>query len=154
MYALKKEAEMLDEKIIHEIAKLNSKLKKIEKRVYELAKREHQRVLKRVLEKEDGLVDYELHVEIVFYDNEEAIATYEEYLKPNFLLDRKSNLNDNQNHNVTSALCSHPLLNAQKHCWLLHYLYDDILLLWKQILSITTLCVDIEVSYQYEESLK
>jgi hypothetical protein len=145
---------MLDEQKIHHIAKLNSRLRKVEKRVYELAKKEHQRVLKRVLEKEDGIIDYELHVRIVFYSNEEEIATYEEYLKPNFLLDRKSNLNDNQNHNVSSTLYPHPLLNAQKHCWLLHHLYDDVLLPWEQILSIDILFVDIDVSYQYEESLK
>jgi hypothetical protein len=145
---------MLDENHIKNIARLNSKLKKIEKRVYELAKKEHQRVLKRVLEKEDCIVDYELHVKIVFYSKEEEMATYEEYLKPNFLLDKKTNLNDNQNHNVTSTLYPHPLLNAQKHCWLLHHLYDNVLLPWEQILSIDTLCVDVEVSYQYEESLK
>lgn len=145
---------MLDEQKIHHIAKLNSKLKKIEKRVYELAKKEHQRVLKRVLEKEDGIIDYELHVKIFFYSDEEEITHYEEYLKPNFLLDRKSNLADNQDHNVTSTLYPHPLLNAQKHCWLLHHLYDDVLLSWEQILSIDSLYIDIDVSFQYEESLK
>lgn len=145
---------MLDDATVKQIANLNSKLKKIEKRVYELAKKEHQRVLKRVLEKEDGIVDYELHVEIVFYFKEEEIATYEEYMKPNFLLDRKSNLDDKQNHNVTSTLYPHPLLNAQKHCWLLHHLYDDVLLSWEQITNIDYLAIDIQVSYQYEESLK
>lgn len=145
---------MLDETTVKDIARLNSKLKRVEKRVYELAKKEHQRVLKKVLEREDGIVDYELHVKIVFYSNEEEITTYEEYLKPNFLLDRKTNLNDNQNHNVTSTLYPHPLLNAQKHCWLLHHLYDDILMPWEQILKVDTLFVDIDVSYQYEESLK
>jgi hypothetical protein len=145
---------MLDDIIVNQIAKLNSRLRKVEKRVYELAKKEHQRVLKRVLEKEDGIIDYELNVKIFFYSDEEEITSYEEYLKPNFLLDRKSNLADNQNHNVTSTLYPYPLLNAQKHCWLLHHLYDDVLLSWEQILSIDSLYIDLDVSFQYEESLK
>jgi len=145
---------MLDNKTVKHIAKFNSKLKKTEKRVYELAQKEHQRILKRVLEKDCGIVDYELSVNIVFYAHEKEVATYEEYFKPNFLLDRKSNFNDNQNHNVTSTIYPHPALNAQKHCWLLHHLYDDVLLSWEKILSIDTIAIDIEVLYQYEESLK
>ncbi|MBE0490626.1 MAG: hypothetical protein IBX44_00065 [Sulfurospirillum sp.] len=136
---------MLDDKTVRDIAKLNTKLKKVEKRVYALAKKEHQKVLKRVLEKEDGIVDYELHVNMVFYSKEEEITAYEEYFKPNFLLDRSSNFNDNQNHNVSSALYPHLVLNAQKHCWLLHHLYDDVMLSWQQILSVDEIAIDIDV---------
>lgn len=145
---------MIDNKTVKHIGKLNTKLKKTEKRVYKLAKKEHQRVLKKVLEKEDGITDYELYVNIFFYCGEEEITNYEEYFKPNFLLDRKSHFNDNQNHNVTKSIHSHPLLNAQNHCWLLHHLYDDAILSWQQILSIDKMIIDIDVSYQYDESLK
>lgn len=145
---------MLDNKIVKQLGKLNTKLQKIEKRVYGLAKKEHQRVLKKVLEKKDCIVDYELYINIFFYYDEEEIATYEEYFKPNFLLDKTSNFNDNQNHNVTKGIHYHPLLNAQNHCWLLHHLYDDAMLSWQQILSIDKIAIDIDVSYQYDESLK
>lgn len=145
---------MLNEKTVETIAKLNKKLKTVEQRAHELAKHEHQSILKRVLEKENGICDYELEIVFAFFNGEEEIVLHTEYMKPHFLLDKPKNLNDKQNHNVTSNIFPNQKLNAQKHCWLLHVLYDDLLISWQDIVKIDEVWFDINISLQYKESLK
>ena len=137
---------------VQQIAKLNEQLCVIEEKIYTLAKVQNQTALKMLINKENAITDYELGVEISFFinDNEEAIVSWEEYLKPHFLEDIPCcNINDQENHNVSSSFIMNHELNAQKHCWLMHRLYDDFHIDWSDILLIKNVCFDINVKYQY-----
>ncbi|MEA2017396.1 MAG: hypothetical protein U9N59_03015 [Campylobacterota bacterium] len=62
-------------------------INQIENRIYTLAKKQNQLALKKLLENEDGIVDYKLVVKIYFYTNENKIHSHIEDLKPCFLND-------------------------------------------------------------------
>lgn len=136
---------------VQQIAKLNDQLRIIEEKIYNLAKVQNQIALKMLINKENAITDYELEAEIHFFTNdEEAIVSWEEYLKPHFLEDiHCCNLNDQQDHNVSSSIIAHNELNSQKHCWLMHRLYDDFQVDWNDILLIKNVWFDINVKYQY-----
>ena len=58
-----------------------------ENKIYNLAKKQNQIALKKLLECEDEINDYKLEVKIYFYINENKIYTYGKDLKPCFLND-------------------------------------------------------------------
>lgn len=135
---------------LKKIQVLNDKLERAEERIYNLAKAQNQIVIKKILEKEQGIIDYELEIELFFYINEEELISFNEYIKPHFLKDTPCNINDKKNHNVTRGIYDNPELNSQKHCWLMHSLYDDYYVPWEDICKITLLSFDINIRYQYE----
>ena len=112
---------------VQQIAKFNQQLRIIEEKIYNLAKVQNQLALKMLINKENAITDYELEVDINFYtEDEEAIVSWDEYLKPHFLEDiHCCSINDKEDHNVSSSIITHHELNNQKHCWLMHRLYDD-----------------------------
>ena len=114
------------------LEKLNQKLTKIEAKIYDLAKYKFQSTQKR----RDELTDFEIDIEITLYSGDKEILILQESLKNHFNGQCKTNLNDGENHNVTSSIITNEALNTQQHCWLLHRLYDDYNISWKRILTI------------------
>ena len=121
------------------LEKLNQKLTKIEAKIYDLAEYKFQSTQKR----RDELTDFEIDVEITLYSGEKEILILQESLKNHFNGQCKTNLNDGENHNVTSAMITNEALNNQQHCWLLPRLYDDYNISWKRILTIDSVWFEI-----------
>ena len=139
--------------MVRQVDELNNKLIAIEEEIYHLAKEAYYEAEKKLQDNTDGMTDYELDVQLVFYDKEDEVAEWEEMLKHYFVNGRVPRINDKQCHNVSGSLIDNEALNAQKHCWLLHSLYDDQDLTWDDVLSITDMWFGINVSYQYEKEL-
>jgi hypothetical protein len=150
----------LTDKEIEKIDRLNNRLIAIEEEIYLLAKIENDRARKKVVESADpNMYDYELMVNLMFintkekdeYEDPKEIYSWDEpvYFK-SFEEGDPFGINDKQCHNVSSAFIKNRALNTQKHCWLLHRLYDDFFVSWKDILSINNIYFDINLSYQYE----
>ena len=137
----------LDEKDIEKLEKLNDQLTVIETKIYDLAKQKFDSNFEQMNGSRDN---YDLEVEISFYYKDTEIAVWTEPLKSNFLNEHPTYINDGNNHNVTSSTIKHQILNSQKHCWLLHRLYDDFLLPWKKILKIDNISFDIIEHNQYK----
>ena len=127
------------ETYIPALEKLNQKLTKIEAKIYDLAEYKFQSTQKR----RDELTDFEIDIEITFYAGDKEILILQESLKNHFNGQCKTNLNDGENHNVTSAMITNEALNTQQHCWLFHRLYDDYNISWKRILTIDRVWFDI-----------
>ncbi|MGE4455990.1 MAG: hypothetical protein AB7E13_03525 [Arcobacteraceae bacterium] len=93
------------------------------------------------------IVDYEMELEISFYNSqEEVLAIYRDWIS-------NINLNcwqvaDGKNHNDFFTSTNHEM-SGQKQCWLFHSLYDHLNLTIEQILTIEDIWWDINVSYQY-----
>ena len=137
-----------------EIENLNNRLTRLEENIYNRSKEQNQVALKKLLDGEDGIYDYELEVDIGFFIQEDELISWREMCKAYFLDDtRHWNINDTKNHNTTSCCWQHKELNTQKHCWLLHRLYDDFGISWSDIVKIETICFDINVLYQYKDEL-
>jgi len=62
-------------------------INQLENKIYTLAKKQNQIALKKLLENEDGMVDYKLVIKIYFYINENIIDAKIEDLKSCFLSD-------------------------------------------------------------------
>lgn len=58
-------------------------------------------------------------------------------------------INDNNCHNITTAFQKDKDLNSQKHCWLLHSLYDHNSLDWNDIFKIDSVYFDVKIQYEY-----
>ena len=144
---------------VQKIDEFNNKLIAIEEKIYHLAKKEYQIAEKEFKQNGEGIVDYELDVKITFdtpdnfFEDTKALVSWEEFFKYSFDDGRTPYINDKQCHNVTSSLIDNKALNEQKHCWLLHSLYDDQLVDWDDILNIETMWVNVAVRYQYEMEL-
>jgi hypothetical protein len=145
---------------VQKIDELNNKLIAIEEEIYLLAEIENNRAKKRVAESSNPhMYDYELMVNLMFLNTKEKdehedpkeIYSWDEpvYFE-SFEEGDPFGINDKQCHNVSSAFIKNRALNTQKHCWLLHRLYDDFFVSWKDILSINNIYFDINLSYQYE----
>lgn len=143
----------LTDKKIKNIEKLNKKLVKIEKKIFDLVYIQNAITQKKLLGKEDDITDFELQVDIVMYSDEKEIANWTEYFKSSFLHKRIHQINDGKDHNVTSCCWKNIELNAQHHCWLLHSLYDDQLVEWNDILKINLVWFDINIRYQYSNAV-
>jgi len=144
----------LNHRKLKEIEKLNKMLVALEESIYNRLKEYNQLALKILLEKENGIYNYELEVNIAFYHekSEEEIISWSEKISNTHFLDetkRHCNINDKKNHNVTSCYWQQKALNSQNHCWILHQLYDDFQISWSDIVKIDTICFDIHVRYQY-----
>jgi len=131
-------------KIFH----LNQQLSLVEEEISLLAQ-EQDKIAQEKLGSNKAMVDYELQVNIFIYASheEENLVSWSEYFKN--IDKRHNNINDKENHNVTSCCWKDSELNSQQHCWILHRLYDDFDISWKDIINVTKISFDIEISYQY-----
>jgi len=137
---------------VQKIKQLNIQLTAKEEEIYLLAQIENNIAMKKMYQKIDNITDYELDLNIAFYkDNDvEELVSFSVRMKSHFMHDIHCNINDKENHNVTSATIDNKTLNEQKHCWLLHSLYDDYAVSWEDILRINCVWFDVTVHYQYE----
>lgn len=145
---------------IQKLNKLNEQLTLIEELIYFRAKEQNQIALRKLLKKEHSIYDYELEAEINFYgkgnwkgkdEDDEHIVTLSENMKSLAITDMSHwGINDKQCHNITTVFQKDSSLNSQKHCWLLHSLYDDYHFSWDDIFCIHNVYFDIKVIYQYE----
>ena len=155
---MKKKLSTLD---VQKIDELNNKLIAIEERIYNLAKKEYQIAEKefRRRKKIEDIIDYELDVKITFdvqddfFEDTKDLVSWQEFFKYSFNAGRTPHINDKQCHNVSGSLIKNRALNIQKHCWLLHRLYDDFYVSWDDILRIETMWINVAVRYQYEIEL-
>lgn len=142
---------------IKQIEKLNQFLQKVEEKAYNLAKIENQRALEKLQNKENNIEDYELEIQFMFFtkdkDDGVELLTMKESIKHHFNKNCEINLNDKENHNVTKFLINSKDLNEQKHCWLLHRLYNEYFISWNRILDINGVYFDINLRLQYDENL-
>jgi len=127
---------------------LNDKLKTIEKKIYHIAFEENQIALKKILEKENDLFAYDIK-EGDEEDPEHLLADWSDFVKSIISKDTWWGIYNDNCHNITSACQKNKVLNSQKHCWLLHSLYDHNNLDWDDILKIDSVCFDVKVKYEY-----
>jgi len=134
---------------VEKIKKLNQNLIEIERKILHLAIEEDGLALKKINNKSNGITDYELSVSISFYQGENEVIDWEESLK-GCSVNKSTNFADAKNHNTTSCCWENTTLNEQHHCWVLHRLYDDFQITWKDILTIDCVWFDVYVQYQYK----
>lgn len=148
----------------NEIVKLsvfNDKLIALEIEIYNLCLTQNQIALKKLLDKET--VDYELNVNVLFYgetymknkdDDEHLLLNLDIGMKHSLLKDDRWGIADGNCHNVSSIFQKNKDLNGQKHCHLLHSLYDDYHFAWDDIFKIEDIYFDIIVQYDYKAKTK
>ena len=143
----------LTTKEIEQINTLNTKLIQIEKQIYNIAYKEYQKALKKVVDKEPHFLDYEIEVHLFIYGEkaveEHLFADWVQSVKPIVLKSSWWGINDNKCHNTTSIFQKNKELNSQKHCSLLHELYDHYALTWDKIFKIGTIYFDVKIQYEY-----
>ena len=135
---------------ISKIKKVNQNLIGIEKKILCLAIEEENLALKKMKNHSHMITDYELSVSISFYQEEDEVIEWKESLK-GCTINKVSNFSNTENHNTTSCCWKNAALNEQHHCWMLHRLYDDFQIAWKDILAIDCVWFDICVRYQYKK---
>ena len=135
----------------HEITaldQLNQRLATTEKWILDLADRFEEETL--ALEPHD----WEMELTYEFTTGSESKAcwftslkhTLEERRNPS--LDHYWGLADENDHNVSRSFA--PELVEQKHCYLMHQLYDDFCLDWDDILSLEWVWLDFELRAQFD----
>ena len=145
---------------IEKLNKLNDKLILIEEIIYSRAKEQNQIALKKLLEKEHNILDYEIEVNYLIYgddyikegdeeDPEHLLADWTDCMKRIMMKEEWWGINDGNCHNTTSAFQKNRDLNSQKHCWLLHSLYDHNPLDWDDIFKIDSVYFDVKIQYEY-----
>ena len=137
-------------KELSKIKKFNSLLKSIEKKIFIEAIEQNKLAVKKLSNKTNNLYDYALEVNLQFYTHNKEILSFIEYVKSTTIDKLDTNINDSINHNIGSCCWKNKKLNSQNHCWLLHRLYDDFHIKWKNILKIYAVLFDINMSYQYK----
>ena len=143
---------------VPKIELLNKILTEIEGKINYKAKKLDAIAQKKLLDKDDEIYDYEIEIEIAIYSYEhtdDPCVFWIETCK-NISSGDKTGwyINDGQNHNVTSCCWKNKELHKQKHCWILHKLYDDFNISWKSILNITAIDYDIRIDYQYTQKIE
>lgn len=148
----------LNKSKIQKLNRLNQQLILIEEQIYIRAKEQNEIALKKLLNKEHSIWDYELEAVVDFYSENSdfdgkddcLVASLTENMKAQIMHDdRPWGINDKQCHNTTAIYQKDNDLNAQKHCWLLHCLYDHYDFTWENIFCIDNVYFDIAISYQY-----
>jgi len=143
----------LNQEEINSLDTLNNKLKNMEEKIYRVVLQENQKALEKIEKKEHNIIGYEIEVEFFIYENSESeeklLVHWKENLKSLFVKEDKWGLNDNRCHNTTSIFQKNELLNRQKHCYLLHNLYDHYSLNWDDIFKIDRIYFDLQIQYEY-----
>lgn len=155
----------LSQEDIKRLGILNDKLIVIEERIYNICLEHNQVALQKILEKENAIIDYQLEVQYMFYgdtyikkgdeeDPEHLLADWNDNIKPIMFRDDWFGIHDGNCHNITSAFQKDEALNAQKHCWLLHSLYDHNPLSWDDIFKVDSVYFDVQIQYEYSSEIK
>ncbi|MDQ7060084.1 MAG: hypothetical protein Q9M43_02745 [Sulfurimonas sp.] len=150
----------LNQEEIQKLDLLNNKLKLIEERIYNICLEQNQIALQKILEKENNILDYEIEVQYMIYgdeyikvgdeeDPEHLLADWTDNIKAILMKDTWWGIHDNNCHNTTSAFQKDKGFNSQKHCWLLHSLYDHKPLDWDDIFKIDSIYFDVQIQYEY-----
>jgi len=152
----------LTDKEVERIDKLNNWLIALEEKIYNLAKVEYLRAEQMC--EATAMEDYEVQVNFIFSTTKEEdeygdyleLASWEEGMHfYTFENEREAfGINDKYDWNVSSSFIKNEALNTQRHCWLLHQLYDNYMIGWEKILRIDHIYYDIVTQHDYEESLE
>lgn len=137
---------------------LNTRLKKLQDKIYNEAINLDKQLLKRVADKNDILYDYEIEIDITFYlkendknyyeDKDNIVTTINEYLKKCSIKDKSMQHRLNTNHNDFRA-CKDDLMYGENHCWWFHSLYEHKEIDFEDMLKIGDIRANIKVQYQY-----
>ncbi|WP_373072190.1 hypothetical protein [Sulfurimonas sp.] len=149
----------------HEIQKLNTLNQQfidIEQTIYDVAYERIQATELELSKNENNIIDYETEVVYYFYAcaendediSDEPLAEFEAHLNLEVMKNDWCGLNDKKCHNTTSVYQKDEDLNTQKHCWLLHSLYDNYSLDWDDIFKIKRIFFDVKVQYEYAVNIK
>lgn len=148
---------------IQKLNKLNQQFIDIEQTIYHVAYKKMQAAELELSKKENNITGYETEVTYYFYassenDNEdisdEPLAEFEDHLNLEVMENDWWGLNDKKCHNTTSIFQKDEDLNTQKHCWLLHSLYDHYSLDWDHIFKIKHIFFVVKVQYEYAVNIK
>ncbi len=139
---------------VRKIGELNQQLIILEEEIYNLAEQEYKTVKNRISQPESTITDFELDVEILFLKGDDEVLVLNEYMNTAFEGKKLTQINDKQCHNVSGSMIENKVLNTQKHCWLLHRLYDDYFIDWDVILQIDCVWFDIIIHYQYKRNIE
>jgi len=129
------------------IERLNQTLEKLEYKLMALGKTYLEEVKS---EKPD---DYELEVVFEFCAGEKEIASWFEDIRGVLEEDWRKKLNWGLASGADHNTALDPSLHGQKHCWLLHLLYDDLHVPWEKILKIDWFWADFRLYFQYDFDL-
>ena len=150
----------LNQEEIKRLGILNNKLREIEKEIYNIALEQNQIALEKLLKKEHNILDYEIEIQFLVYgdkyvkkgdeeDPEHLLADWTNNIKAIFMEETWWGINDNNCHNITSVFQKDKDLNSQKHCSILHELYDHNPLDWDDIFKIDSVYFDVQIQYEY-----
>lgn len=103
--------------------------------------------------KKNGMCDYELDLEISFYNDYFEDPLLEKSIRLKHIShNNHTGLTDGNNYNEYKAIKEHPLY-GDFHCKLLKELYTSYLE-WDEIMSLSTIWWDINPSYQYSQKVQ
>ena len=140
--------ERLDTQKVKALERLNKYLTKIEKRILNLGLEFKNEIL--ALEPHD----WDLKVVYEYTTQDDSKVQWIEFLKhqleewQNPRNDEYWGIADGNDHNVSRFIVSG--LEHQKHCYLMHQLYDDFHLSWNEILALEWMWLDFELCPQFK----
>jgi len=129
------------------VKKLNASLEKLEYKLIDLGKTYLEEL------KSENPDDYELDVIFEFCAGDEGIASWFEDIRIVLEEDWRKKLEWGLASGADHNAALDPSLHGQKHCWLLHLLYDDLHVPWEKILKIDWFWADFRLYFQYDFDL-
>lgn len=155
-------AKNITKKQLKNLRKLNDKLSTLQNKLVNEMISLDKILRKRVKNKKDPLDDYEIDLKLTFILNEDdknynenednIITVINEYEKGISKQNKKKDRRYKGNHNDFMFWESHPM-RGEYHCWWFHCLYDHNNLSFEDMLKIGTIWSDIEVQYQYIDTI-
>ena len=150
---------------VQKIEELNNKLVLLEEKLFRLSEVEYLRVKKMCEDTEQNMEDYNLNVVLAFSttDEEDEYGDYLEFVnwKERIYFDTFENdseepfgINDKYDWNVMVGRSNNKKLDKQKHCWLLHQLYDNHFVSWENMLRIDRVWFEIVTEQEYAIKFK
>lgn len=150
---------------VQKIEELNNKLILLEERLFDLSKVEYLRTKKMCEETQQNMDEYDFHIILAFSTTEEQDENEEDLEFANWrdhiYFDTFENddeepfgINDKYDWNVMIGWSNNKKLDKQKHCWLLHQLYDNYYASWEEILRIDQVWFKIVVEHEYMMKLE
>jgi len=136
---------------LQELEILNTRLKNLGTKLLSEAILIDTQLSKRLEDKNDILVGYELDIQLEFYHKDEEdtmLTSLVEYLKGISKYNYQQ-LRFEENRNEFLGWKNHPMKD-ENHSWWYHCLYDHTDLGFKDMAKIGTICSDIVVRYIYE----
>lgn len=147
-----KKMDSIPPEMIGTLRHFNVQLMQIEEQIVSKAIRIHGTLQKECESQKDGMYDYELDLDISFYNDllDDPLLEHDERLK-NISHKCCFQFADGDNHNDGATMTEHPLYR-EFHCYLLHLLVTSNLE-WDEIRSISSIYWDIIPRYQYSQTL-